>query len=45
MKEEEIVPLFKREWSDVVGVDIGEEVKIRWLLQYLTPGVGILDRT
>lgn len=42
--EEEIVPLFKREWSDVVRVDLGEEVKIRWLFQYLTPSVGIFDR-
>lgn len=41
--EEEGVPSFRRDWGDVVGIDIREEINVRWLFQHLTPGVGIFD--
>lgn len=41
--EKDVIPP-SRNWGDVVGFDVREEVHVRWLFQQLTPGVGIFDR-
>ncbi|TID27054.1 hypothetical protein E2P81_ATG01509 [Venturia nashicola] len=41
--KEEVTAPFRKDWGDVVGVDVMKEMEVRWLFQQLTLGVGIFD--